>query len=173
MENTPKRINLLQLSQSPNSIAMDDSGECLSLTRLKNQVKKNNPASAAAILCVPALTEGWIGKVHFTNGWSILPPLLDPNLSCVWRGLWEMHLFPVCLRLTRELLRIRWTSGYSSLLNCSSAYLEKYNLFNSHTLKCYLYQYTEIWHFCHHPNTTQTAPVNTPSVPHFMAKAEL
>lgn len=47
----PQEINLLQLSQSPNSIAMDGWGECLSLTRLKNRVK--TPASAAALLPVP------------------------------------------------------------------------------------------------------------------------
>lgn len=47
----PREINLLQLSQSPNSIAVDGWVECLSLTRLKNRVK--SPASAAAILPMP------------------------------------------------------------------------------------------------------------------------
>lgn len=56
-----QEINFLQLTQYSNSIAMDG-GEI--------KKGKKSPASATAILlclCVAALTERFIEKVHFTN----------------------------------------------------------------------------------------------------------
>lgn len=66
----PQEINLPKLSQSPNSRAVDGWGRMSEPHQIEKSSKKalRQPLPSFPRLCVPALTEGLIWKVHFTNG---------------------------------------------------------------------------------------------------------